>query len=253
MPLEHIAGSNTSVYTAVFGRDNSDMLIKDPETIPTLFITGNGTAMFSNRVSHFFDFRGPSVTVDTGCSGSMAALHLAVQSLRSGEADSSVVGASACLLNPDYFIALSSGGILSPEGRCYAWDHRWGGYGRGEGVAVLVLKKLSKALEDGDRIHSVIRETAANQDGRTGTITSPSMDAQRVLIEQCYKRAGLGMSSTGYVEAHMTGTGGDPIEAESLARTFGKARSPGDSCLVGSVKTNIGKLLRSCSYSCRCY
>ncbi|MDI1488099.1 MAG: putative PKS/NRPS-like protein biosynthetic cluster [Ramalina farinacea] len=131
--------------------------------------------------------------------------------------------------------------MVGAEGRCYAWDTRAQGYGRGEGVAALILKPLDAAIKDGDNVHAVIRDTGLNQDGKTATITSPSMDAQVKLIEACYKRAGLDLSETAYVEAHMTGTKvGDAAEAEALAKTFGKARSADDPVPVGSVKTNVG-------------
>lgn len=130
--------------------------------------------------------------------------------------------------------------MISAEGRCYAWDSRAQGYGRGEGAAALILRSLDAAMKDGDQIHAVIRDIGLNQDGKTATITSPNMTAQAKLIEACYKRAGLDPSETGYVEAHMTGTKiGDATEAEALAKTFGKSRSR-DPILVGSVKTNIG-------------
>ena len=240
IPTEKLSGSNTSVFSASFGRDYTEMLMKDAEALPTSLVTGNGPAMFANRVSHFYNLRGPSVTVDTGCSGGLVALHMGVNSIRNRESDVSIVGASNAILNQDFFIAISNLGLLHEDGKCYSMDHRWGGYGRGEGMAVLVLKKFSAAVKDGDHIHAVIRESAVNQDGRTGTITSPSMDAQRSLIQQCYSRAGIDLASTGYVEAHLTGTGGDAIEAEALARTFGKSREACDPVWVGSVKSNIG-------------
>lgn len=131
--------------------------------------------------------------------------------------------------------------MVGADGRCYAWDTRAQGYGRGEGVAALVLKPLEAALRDGDRVHAVIRNSALNQDGKTTTITSPSMDAQVRLINDCYLRAGLDPVDTGFVEAHMTGTKtGDAIEAESLARTFGNSRTADDPVWIGSVKTNVG-------------
>lgn len=130
--------------------------------------------------------------------------------------------------------------MVGAEGKCYAWDSRAQGYGRGEGVAVLILKPFDAAINDGDRIHAVIRDTALNQDGKTATITSPSTEAQIKLIKSCYKRAGLDICETGYVEAHMTGTQiGDVAEAEALAKTFGENRQ-NDPILIGSVKTNIG-------------
>ncbi|KAK7734196.1 Type I Iterative PKS [Diaporthe eres] len=136
---------------------------------------------------------------------------------------------------------MSTLGLIGTDGKCYAWDTRAEGYGRGEGVAALLLKPLDAALRDGDNVHAVIRETGSNQDGKTTTITSPSLESQVDLIEDCYRRAGLDISETGYVEAHMTGTlTGDAVEAEALARTFGKSREAGNPVLVGSVKTNIG-------------
>lgn len=133
--------------------------------------------------------------------------------------------------------------MVGAAGKCYAWDARAEGYGRGEGVSALILKSLEGALRDGDEIHAVIRETAVNQDGKTTNITSPSMEAQVQLIKACYQRAGLDLSETGFVEAHMTGTQvGDATEAEALAKTFGGSRLRNDPIPVGSVKTNIGHL-----------
>ncbi|GJC80768.1 highly reducing polyketide synthase azaB [Colletotrichum liriopes] len=155
----------------------------------------------------------------------------------------SIVGASNLLLNPDPFIVMSGLGVLGADGRCYAWDSRANGYGRGDGIATLLLKSLRDALADGDPVHAVIRETAVNQDGKTPTITSPSSDAQEELIRACYQRAGLDPSKTPYVEAHMTGTPtGDPIEASAISRVFSLARSTDDPVLVGSIKTNLGHL-----------
>ncbi|KAI4621629.1 Type I Iterative PKS [Alternaria sp. BMP 0032] len=240
LPIEKLSGSNTSVYSATFGRDYAEMLMKDADSMPTSLVTGNGPAMFANRVSHFYNLMGPSVTVDTGCSGGLVALHMGVNSIRNQESEVSIIGASNAILNQDFYIAISNLGLLHEDGKCYSMDHRFGGYGRGEGMAVLVLKKYSAAVRDGDHIHALIRESAVNQDGRTGTITSPSMDAQQQLIKQCYSRAGIDLSSTGYVEAHGTGTGGDAIEAEALALTFGNSREKFDPIWVGSVKSNIG-------------
>ena len=181
------------------------------------------------------------MTLDTGCSGGLVALHHACRSIQLGESNLAIAGGSGIMLSPDMFIALSNLNFLGEEGRCYSWDHRSGGYGRGEGVATLLLKSLDAALRDGDPVHAVIRESALNQDGKTPTIASPSLEAQQKLIEECYRRAGLDISQTGYVEAHMTGTStGDPIEAEAIARTFGKNRAQNDAVFVGSVKTNVG-------------
>ncbi|KAF3769432.1 hypothetical protein M406DRAFT_245011 [Cryphonectria parasitica EP155] len=241
IPIERLSGSKTSVFAGSFNTDYSDMTIRDPETIQPAYKTGNGIAMLSNRISHFYNFQGPSVTIDVGCSTGLVALHQACHSLRSGESDVAIIGSSLVCLSPDVFIAMTKAGVLGPTGKCFAWDERAEGYGRGEGVASLVLKPLDHALRDGNTVHAVVRETGVNQDGKTSTITSPSMAAQVKLIQEVYRRAGLDPGETGYVEAHMTGTPtGDPIEAEALARTFGACRTAQDSVLVGSVKPNIG-------------
>ncbi|KAL2167896.1 hypothetical protein VTG60DRAFT_683 [Thermothelomyces hinnuleus] len=240
IPLEKLAGSNTSVFTGIFGTDYQGIQLRETDFTNASFSNSNMATMHAGRVSHFYDLQGPSMTIDTGCSAGLVALHQGCQSIRSGESDLSVIGASNVMLSQDLFIGLTTLGAAGPSGRCYAWDERAHGYGRGEGVAVLILKPLDAALRDGDRVHAVIRESGVNQDGKTNTVTSPSMEAQIKLIESCYKRAGLNMSETGYVEGHMTGTQvGDPTEAEAIARTFGKHQT-GEPILVGSVKTNIG-------------
>ncbi|SPO04422.1 related to type I polyketide synthase [Cephalotrichum gorgonifer] len=241
--LPQLAGSKTSVFSAVFIRDYHDTIMRDVEALPRYFLTGNGAAMASNRLSHFFDLRGASVTLDCGCSTALAALHLACQSIRAGEADMSIVGGVNLMLNPDMFITMSSLGLLGADGRSYSFDGRAQGYGRGEGVATLLLKPLEAALRDGDPIRAVIRETALNQDGRTPTITSPSAEAQKELIRACYQRAGLNPLHTAYVETHGTGTGaGDPVESEAIGETMGKGRPADKPLLIGSVKSNIGHL-----------
>ncbi|KAH7143722.1 hypothetical protein EDB81DRAFT_935118 [Dactylonectria macrodidyma] len=241
IPIEKLAGSNTSVFSGCFFQDYHDLLLRDSETLPASFMAGNGTAMLSNRISHFYDLKGPSMTVDTGCSSGMVALHQACQNIRARESEIAIVGGASVILHPDLVASMHDSRVLGADGKCYAWDSRAHGYGRGEGVATLILKPLDSAIRDGDRIHSVILDTGLNQDGKTTTITSPSADAQQQLIKECYKRASLDLSDTAYVEAHMTGTAtGDPIEAEAIAKTFGNSRSHDDPVIVGSVKTNIG-------------
>ena len=241
--ISDIAGSKTSVFAGALFRDYHDALMRDPETLPRYFMTGNGAAMVSNRLSHFFDLRGASATIDTGCSSGLTALHLACQSIRTGEATMSVVSGANVMLNPDMFISMSNLGLLGPDGRSYAFDHRGKGYGRGEGVATLLLKPLEDTLRDGDPIRAVIRETALNQDGKTPTITSPSREAQEDLIHTCYRNAGLDPLDTAYVEAHGTGTRtGDPIEAGAIGEVLGKGRAVDRPLFIGSVKSNVGHL-----------
>lgn len=241
IPIEKIAGSNTSVFGGEFVKDYHDSLMRDPETLPRFQMTGNGVAMMSARVSHFFDLRGPCLTVDTGCSTSLAALHLACQSIQSGDSKISIVGGANVLLNPDMFNQMSAHGLLSKEGRSFSFDSRGTGYGRGEGVTTIVVKALEDALRDNDPVRAVIRGTALNQDGKTPTITSPSQQAQEELMRLCYQRAGLNPLDTAYVEAHGTGTRtGDPIEASAIHSIFGGERPGNRPLLVGSVKSNIG-------------
>ncbi|KEQ90223.1 hypothetical protein AUEXF2481DRAFT_71742 [Aureobasidium subglaciale EXF-2481] len=241
LTMEDVAGSKTAVCAGTCFRDFHDNHMRDPSTLARSFLTGNGMAMISNRVSHFFDLRGPSIAVDTGCSTTLTLLHLACQSLRSGEADMAIVGGSNLLVNPDMFISGTILGLLSAEGKCFAFDSRASGYGRGEGIATLVLKPLDLAVRDGDPIRAVIRETGANQDGKTPTLTSPNREAQEQLMRECYARAGLDPRDTGYVEAHGTGTqAGDTNEANAIGHVLGAGRHHDDPLLVGSVKTNIG-------------
>ncbi|KAK3300886.1 reducing type I polyketide synthase, partial [Chaetomium fimeti] len=243
IPLSKAVGSNTSVYTGSFTKDYQDLQVRDPLHTSRGFVTGNYAAMLANRVSHFFDLRGPSTAVDTGCSTSLMGLHLACQSLRAGESDCAIVGGASLHLNPDAFANLSALQTCGPHGKCYAFDHRAQGYGRGDGIAAVVVKRLSDALRDGDPIRAVVRESAVNQDGRTPTITAPSEDAQRRLIEHCYNIAGLDPLETSVVEAHGTGTKvGDPAEARAIGAALGRHRTAAGvpPLYVASVKTNLG-------------
>ncbi|KAJ5822474.1 hypothetical protein N7447_004814 [Penicillium robsamsonii] len=241
LPLDQVAGSRTGVYAGTCFRDNHDSLMRDPDTLARFFLTGNGAAMIANRVSHFFDLRGPSLMVDTGCSTTLTLLHLACQSVRAGESEMAIVGGSNVLLNPDMFIAGSNLSLLSEAGRCFAFDSRAAGYGRGDGIASIVIKPLAAALRDGDPIRAVIRNSAANQDGKTSTLTSPSQNAQEELMRECYDMAGLDPRDTSYVEAHGTGTqAGDTVEAHAIGNVFGTGRSSDCPLVIGSVKTNIG-------------
>lgn len=232
------------MFAGVFTHDYHEGLIRDEDNLPRFMLVGTGNPMSSNRISHFFDFRGASMTVETGCSTTLVALHQAMQSVRSREADMSVVTGVNLMLNPDEFKAIGSLGMLSPDGRSFSFDTRANGYGRGEGVATIIIKRLSDALVDNDPIRAVIRETALNQDGKTDTITTPSGTAQEELMRECYRRAGLDPRGTQYFEAHGTGTqAGDPTEAQAMANVFssGEGRNDKENYLrIGSVKTNVG-------------
>ncbi|KAI0173502.1 putative polyketide synthase [Hypoxylon sp. FL1284] len=244
LPLSQVTGTQTSVFAGVFTHDYQEGIIRDEDRLPRFNVVGTWSPMSSNRISHFFDFRGASMTLETGCSTTLVALHQAIQTLRGREADMSIVTGANVMLNPDTFKAIGSLGMLSPDGRSYAFDSRANGYGRGEGVATLVIKRLSDALAANDPIRAVIRETALNQDGKTDTITTLSGSAQVDLMRECYRRAGLDPRGTQYFEAHGTGTqAGDPIEAGAMAAIFsqGEGRENEANYLrIGSVKTNIG-------------
>ncbi|KAF4440056.1 putative polyketide synthase [Fusarium austroafricanum] len=241
--IEQASGTKTSVYIGVFNKDYADIMCRDPETGPLYQATGNGQSILSNRISYFFNLKGPSVTVDTACSSSLVGLHLAVQGLRMGEVEQAIVGGTNLIFSPDIMVAMSLLGFLSPDGRSYAFDHRAKGYARGEGIATIVLKPLDKAIRDGDPIRAVIRGTGVNSDGRTAGITLPNGDAQEALIREVYANAGLDPAETGYFEAHGTGTqAGDPMEAGAIHRVFTADCHRSSPLLLGSIKTNIGHL-----------
>ncbi|KAF6813400.1 PKSN polyketide synthase for alternapyrone biosynthesis protein [Colletotrichum musicola] len=215
----------------------------DPYRLGVNSAAGTGRAMLSNRISWFFDFHGPSLTVDTACSSSLYAVHLACQSIRVGESDQALVTGQNLILNPTLYSQLSGMHMTSPDGISHSFDASANGYGRGEGVAGLVLKRLSSALADGDIIRAVIRATGVNSDGKTPGITVPSEDAQAELIRRVYERANLDMARTAYFEAHGTGTPkGDPIEVRAIRATIAAARKRHCTgpLYVGSVKPNIG-------------
>jgi acyl transferase domain-containing protein/NADPH:quinone reductase-like Zn-dependent oxidoreductase/thioesterase domain-containing protein/acyl carrier protein len=205
--------------------------------------TGSVLSIAANRISYCLNLSGPSLSVDTACSSSLVALHLACQSLRNGECPAALVGGVNALLGFTPFISFSRMSMLSPDGRCKAFDAAANGFVRGEGVGVVFLKPFEAARKDGDPIYAVILATAINQDGRSGGLTVPSRAAQRALVSDACCRAGLDPSEIQYIEAHGAGTAvGDPIEAQALGDALGPGRAPDDPCLIGSVKTNIGHL-----------
>jgi acyl transferase domain-containing protein len=253
MPITNLKESDTGVYVGVMFNDYACMLLRDFQDIPTYYATGTGQSILSNRISYFFNWHGPSVTIDTACSSSLVAVHMAVQALRAGDSRMAVACGSNLILDPMNFVIESKLKMLSPDGRSRMWDQEANGYARGEGVATLVLKTLSAALEDGDHIECIIRETALNQDGQSAGITMPSPSAQEALIRSTYAKAGLDLLSAKdrpqYFEAHGTGTpAGDPTEAEAVynafwdadARNKGLELNGGNPLYVGSIKTVLG-------------
>ncbi|PKY08441.1 fatty acid synthase S-acetyltransferase [Aspergillus campestris IBT 28561] len=237
-----VAGERVGVFAAGSFSDYELSNFRDFQNTPTFQATGCAASFLSNRLSHFFDFTGPSLTVDTACSSSLSALHLACQSLKSGESTHALVGGSHLNLTPDYYISYSLLRLFSDSGKCFSFDHRGSsGFGRGEGVGCVMLKRLDDAIAAGDTIRAVIANTGINQDGHTPGIGVPSSKAQKRLMETVYQAAGINPRETGYVEAHGTGTKtGDPIEARALHEFFGHDRPRETPLLVGSVKSNFG-------------
>ena len=204
LSLEAIAGSNTSCYIGNFTTDYRDMTFRDVDAATRYSMSGTGQELIANRVSWFYDLRGPSFTLGTACSSSLVALHQGCQSIHTKESSVALVGGCNLLLNPDMFQVLSNMQFLAEDGRCKSFDAEGDGYGRGEGFAAVVLKRVSDAVRDGDPIRAVIRGTGVNQDGKTKGITVPNADAQAGLIRSVYEKAGLEFSDTNYVEAHVS-------------------------------------------------
>lgn len=225
------------MYVGAGSSDYRELGLQDADHNQTYAATGLPTNMLANRISYTFDLQGPSLSVDTACSSSLVALHLACQSLRTGEASQAIVSASYLILSPNMMIGMSTLGLFAEEGRCFTYDHRGTGYGRGEGVASLILKPLQDAIEAGDTIRAVIQNSGTNQDGNTNGITVPSKDAQEGLIRSVYATAGLEPSRTDYIETHGTGTKiEDPLEAEAISCAMAAERS---SPLLAGVSTNL--------------
>ncbi|WYZ38312.1 hypothetical protein EsH8_III_000226 [Colletotrichum jinshuiense] len=255
--MSDLRGSSTGVFVGQMTDDYYDILNKDVQCAPQYTATGSSRAIVANRVSYFFDWRGPSVNIDTACSSSLVALHQAVQALRGGEINLAVAAGVNLILGPEKYIYESQLSMLSPTGRSRMWDSEADGYARGEGFAAVVIKRLSQALADNDNIECIIRETGVNQDGRSEGLTVPSSEAQAALIQSTYSKCGLDWRKTEdrcqYFEAHGTGTqAGDPREARAIRDAFfplaskngeqESTRKKDSTLYVGSIKTVIGHL-----------
>ncbi|MEH6422151.1 HSAF biosynthetic non-ribosomal peptide synthetase/polyketide synthase [Pseudomonas sp. CGJS7] len=241
-PLE-LAGKDIGVFVGAFTLDYKIVQFADLsfDTLAAHTATGTMMTMASNRISYCFDFRGPSLSIDTACSSSLVAVHLACHSLRRRETSLALAGGTLLHMTPQYTIAETKGGFLSPEGKSRTFDAAANGYVRAEGVGIVALKRLDDALRDGDPIYAVILASGVNQDGHSNGITVPNPDAQVALIKRVCEEAGIEPGSLQYMEAHGTSTPvGDPIEAKALGRALAIGREPGAKCFVGSVKTNIG-------------
>ncbi|KAI1076952.1 polyketide synthase PksD [Whalleya microplaca] len=243
IPVERLAGTDTAVFSGSMSYDYMNIISKDPDRSPVNTATGTTASILANRLSWYFDLRGPSIQVDTACSSSMTAVDLACQSLRGEQTSMALVAGCNVLLTPERSLHLSSMNFLSEDGLSYSFDHRANGYARGEGVVVLVLKRLRDAVRDGDMIRAVIKASGSNQDGRTPGLTQPSQTSQEELIRKVYKSCNLSFAATRYIEAHGTGTQvGDTTEARVLGRIFRTSRRAAEPLYVGSIKPNIGHL-----------
>jgi acyl transferase domain-containing protein/NAD(P)-dependent dehydrogenase (short-subunit alcohol dehydrogenase family)/acyl carrier protein len=235
-----LAGSPTGVFVGLCNNDYFLMQFESGRgSIDAYVATGNAHSVASGRISYILGLQGPSVSVDTGCSASLVAVHLACQSLRSGECRMALAGGVNLILMPDTTIVLSKARMMSLDGRCKPFDASADGFVRSEGCGVIVLKRLSDARAEGDRILGVICGTASNQDGRSNGLTAPNGPSQVAVIREALANAGLQPHDIDFIEAHGTGTSlGDPIEAHALADVFGQGRT--HSLFVGSVKSNFG-------------
>ncbi|KAK3694254.1 hypothetical protein B0T22DRAFT_402742 [Podospora appendiculata] len=242
-PMASLQGTNTSVFIGSFVKDYEQVSMRDSQTTAPDCATGNGIAIMANRISHLFDLHGTSQTIDTGCSASLVGVHQAVNSLRSNQSDMAMAGGAGLILTPSTIMPMASLGFLSKDGKCFTFDSRANGYGRGEGVGIVILKRLDDAIRDNDTIRAIIRGTASNQDGHTPGITVPNPEAQVRCIKEAYRSAKLSVDETGYVECHGTGTRvGDWRELKAISEGFGDHRLPDDPIIVGSLKPNIGHL-----------
>ncbi|MDZ7342129.1 MAG: AMP-binding protein, partial [candidate division KSB1 bacterium] len=240
---QQLAGSQTGVFIGISSYDYSRLQLGNFEDITPYVGTGNAFSIAANRLSYLFDLKGPSVALDTACSSSLVAVHLACNSLRKGECDMAIAGGVNLMLSPEVTINFSQATVMSPTGRCKTFDADADGYVRGEGAGAVVLKPLSKAIADGDRIYAVIRGSAVNSDGRSNGLMAPNRQAQEAVIQEAYKNAGISPGLVQYVEAHGTGTKlGDPIEVRALGSVIAQGRPEDRKCAIGSVKSNIGHL-----------
>jgi acyl transferase domain-containing protein/NADPH:quinone reductase-like Zn-dependent oxidoreductase/NADP-dependent 3-hydroxy acid dehydrogenase YdfG/acyl carrier protein len=245
IPAESVRGSDTGVFVGISSFDYATLIseyLPEPEVDPTIG-TGSAHSSASGRLSYFLGFHGPSLSVDTACSSSLVAVHMACESLRRHECHIAIAGGVNMMLSPFNHIIFSRANMLAPDGRCKTFDEAADGYVRSEGAGVLVLRPLSEALRNQDRILALIRGGAVNHAGQSGGLTVPNGPSQRDVVWQALLRSGVDPGEVGYVEAHGTGTAlGDPIELNALGEVFREGRDGTCPLLVGSVKTNVGHL-----------
>ncbi|MBD3007048.1 type I polyketide synthase [Streptomyces sp. 5-10] len=239
MPPDRLGSTATGVFAGLSYNDYMNRLDRHPRELEGSALA-NGHCVATGRISYLLGLHGPSVALDTACSSSLVAVHLAVQALRAGECDLALAGGVTLMFEPRITRSFDRMGMLSHTGHCHAFDAAADGFVRGEGCGIVVLKRLTDALRDGDRILAVLRGSAVNQDGHSDGLAAPSAAAQRALYEEALGRAAVDPADVGMVEAHGTGTPvGDPVEFTSLAQVYGTGR---DRCALASVKTNLGHL-----------
>ncbi|WP_369739237.1 beta-ketoacyl synthase N-terminal-like domain-containing protein [Mycobacterium servetii] len=235
--------SQTGVFAGACAGEYGYLASSDLSRVDAWSGTGGALSIIANRLSYFLDLRGPSVTVDTACSSSLVAVHLACQSLRSGESAVALAAGVNLLLSPAITRSFDAAEALSASGQCHAFDAAADGFVRGEGCGVVVLKRLGDALRDGDRVWALVRGSAVNSDGRSNGLMAPNPAAQMAVLRAAYANAGVQAREVDYVEANATGTLlGDPIEARALGTVLGRGRRPEEPLLLGSVKPVLGHL-----------
>jgi acyl transferase domain-containing protein len=238
-----LAYGQTGVFIGLSHSDHDRLLYQDRKRIDGYNGPNTYHCFAANRVSYFLNLRGPSMTIDSACSSALVSVHLACQSLRTGESDVALAGGVNLNLTPDEFIALSFLGVLSPDGHCRTFDSQASGYGRGEGCGVVVLKRLGDAIEGGDTVMAVIRGSAVNQDGLSNGITAPNGAAQEAVVRRALLNAGVDSEEVTWIEGHGTATVmGDRVELGALQATYSSRPPGGQARWLSSVKTNIGHL-----------
>ena len=243
---DRLAGSATGVFVGVTASDYAQLQLRGGtlSDIDAHYASGIAHSIAAGRLSYLLGLQGPSLSIDTACSSSLVSVHLACQSLRSGECNAALAAGVNLILTPESFIAFARTHMLAPDGRCKPFDASADGFVRGEGCGVVVLKRVSDAIANDDRILAVIRGSAVNQDGASASLTAPSGPAQEAVIRRALSQSALKPADVQFVEAHGTGTSlGDPIELRALGAVYGAARrGGGDDLVVGSVKANFGHL-----------
>ncbi|MEV4513673.1 beta-ketoacyl synthase N-terminal-like domain-containing protein [Dactylosporangium sp. NPDC049525] len=241
LPPTSLAGTDAGVYVAANTNDYGRRLLEDLDRTGAWAVNGTTFYGIANRISYFLDAHGPSMAVDTACAGSLTALHVACQALRSGETSVAIVGGINIMSSPALVVALDAASATSPDGRSKAFDKAADGYGRGEGGGVVILKRLSDAVRDDDPVYGLVMGSGVFQDGRSDGMMAPNSEAQQRMLEEVYQRAGIDPNTVQYVEAHGTGTQlGDTAEARAIGNVFGPNRDSDDPLLLGTLKPNVG-------------